>query len=82
MVVELEALAQSQPRGSGAALSALYLSLGDSEHALHWLEKTAVGDVQANWLRVDPGFDSLRGNPRFAAVLNRIGTKTEFSEGL
>ena len=50
--------------------------------SLHWLEKTAVGDVQANWLRVDPAFDSLRGNPRFAAVLNRIGTKTESSEGI
>jgi TolB-like protein/DNA-binding winged helix-turn-helix (wHTH) protein/Flp pilus assembly protein TadD len=80
MLVELEATAQSEPRGSGSALAALYLSVGDSEHALHWLEKTAVGDVQANWLRVDPAFDSLRGNPRFAAILSRIGSKTERAE--
>lgn len=81
MVAELEAVAQSEPRGSGAALAALYLSLKDTEHALHWLEKTAAGDIQANWLRVDPAFDALRGNPRFATVLNRIGTKTESPEG-
>ena len=80
MVVELEAVAQSEPRGAGSALAALYLALGDSDHALHWLEQTAVGDVQANWLRVDPAFDSLRGDPRFKAILNRIGTKSEVAE--
>jgi hypothetical protein len=80
MLTELEATAQAEPRGSGTPLAALYLSLGDSDHALHWLEQTAVGDVQANWLRVDPAFDSLRGNPRFAAILSRIGTKTEVAE--
>jgi hypothetical protein len=51
--------------------------MGDSEHGLHWLEKTAPGDVQANWLRVDPAFDSVRQNPRFVALLNRMGTKKD-----
>ncbi len=35
----------------------------------------APGDIQANWLRVDPAFDGLRHDPRFAAVVNRIGTR-------
>jgi TolB-like protein/DNA-binding winged helix-turn-helix (wHTH) protein/Flp pilus assembly protein TadD len=64
----------SQPRGNGSAVAALYLALGDSDHALRWLEQTAPGDIQANWLRVEPAFDPLRGNPRFAAVLSRIGS--------
>jgi TolB-like protein/Tfp pilus assembly protein PilF len=66
-----------QPQGVGSALASVYLALGDSEKALHWLEQTGPGDGRANWLRVDPAFDSLHGNPRFAAVLRRIGKPTE-----
>ncbi len=73
---EMEAL-MTEPRGSGSAIAALYLTLGDSARALHWLELTATGDVQANWLRVEPAFDPLRGNPRFQTILNGIGRKTE-----
>lgn len=73
---EMEAI-MTEPRGSGSAIAALYLTLGDSERALHWLELTATGDVQANWLRVEPAFDPLRGNPRFQTILNGIGRKVE-----
>ena len=65
----------AQPQGTGSVLAALSLALGNSEQALHWLEMTAPGDIQANWLRVDPAFDTLRGDPRFAEVLRRIGTR-------
>ena len=73
---EIEA-AQTEPRGVGSALAALYLAMGDSERALSWLEQTAPGDIQANWLRVDPAFDSIRTNPRFLAILGRMGVKKE-----
>jgi tetratricopeptide (TPR) repeat protein len=63
---------EKESRGSGAALSALFLALGNPEDALRWLEETAPGDIQANWLRVEPAFDPLRGNPRFEAVVRRI----------
>jgi len=66
---------QAQAGGAGTALAAVYVSLGDQDRALHWLEITAPGDIQANWLRVDPAFDTLRDNPRFVAVVNRIGIK-------
>ncbi len=66
-----------QPGGSGTALAAAHLAIGDNDRALHWLEETAPGDIQANWLRVDPAFDSVRQNPRFVAVVNRIGTKLD-----
>jgi len=64
---------QARLEGSGAALASAYLAAGDTEAALAWLEKTGPGDIQANFLRVDPAFDSLRQNPRFQAVVDRIG---------
>jgi len=65
----------TEPQGSGAALAAFYLALGDTTTALHWLEITAPGDIQINWLRVEPAFDPLRSDPRFAAIQSRILTK-------
>ncbi|HEY7403432.1 MAG TPA: tetratricopeptide repeat protein [Candidatus Angelobacter sp.] len=65
---------QNSPEGAGTALASGYLAAGDQETALHWLEITNRGDIQANWLRVDPAFDSIRENPRFVAVINRIGS--------
>ena len=76
MLRQLETM-QGQLRGAGTGIAAAYGALGNSEQALKWLEQTAPGDLQANWLRVDPAFDSLRSNPRFAAVLHRVGAKQQ-----
>ena len=67
----------AQPRGAGAALAALHIALGDLDRALTWLDETAPGDIQANWLRVDPAFDPVRNNPRFQTVVNRVGRKAD-----
>ena len=75
ILAELEG--QKEPRGVGSALAELYLATGDSERALQWLEQTAPGDTLFNWVRVDPAFDPLRNNPRFAAVLSRVGVKRD-----
>jgi TolB-like protein/DNA-binding SARP family transcriptional activator/Flp pilus assembly protein TadD len=51
----------------------VYAALGDKDRALTWLE-TAY-DERDNWLtitNVDPSFDSLRGEPRFRAILAKI----------
>jgi TolB-like protein/DNA-binding winged helix-turn-helix (wHTH) protein len=72
ILAEMEA-ADTEARGVGTALAALYLATGNSDRALQWLEQTAPGDIQANWLRVDPAFDSLRTHPRFRAVVARLG---------
>ncbi len=76
ILAEVDAI-MTEPRGSGTAMASLYLTLGDSEKALYWLERTAPGDVQANWLRVEPAFDPLRGDPRFQTILNQMGKKTK-----
>jgi TolB-like protein/DNA-binding winged helix-turn-helix (wHTH) protein/Flp pilus assembly protein TadD len=76
ILAEVEA-AQSEPRGVGTSLAGLYLATGDSDRAFYWLGQTAPGDIQANWLRVDPAFDSIRGDPRFVAIVSRLGLKKD-----
>lgn len=76
ILAEVEA-AQFEPRGVGTSLAALYLATGDTDRAFHWLEQTAPGDIQANWLRVEPAFDSIRTDPRFVAIVSQLGVKKE-----
>ena len=50
------------------------LALGDTEEALAAMER-AAGDRDPSllWLAVDPRVDSLRGHPRFEALVARLG---------
>jgi len=48
--------------------------LGDRSHTLDWLERAYEGRAPyLVYLRVDPRFDSLRDDPRFRALVRRIG---------
>jgi TolB-like protein/tetratricopeptide (TPR) repeat protein len=52
----------------------IYAQAGDKDKALEYLEKTY--QRREHWmayLQVDPRFDSLRGDPRFPALLRRLG---------
>jgi TolB-like protein/DNA-binding winged helix-turn-helix (wHTH) protein/tetratricopeptide (TPR) repeat protein len=52
----------------------IYTALGERDQAFLWLER-AYQD-RSNYLRylkVDPRYDSLRSDPRFSALLNRLG---------
>jgi TolB-like protein/Flp pilus assembly protein TadD len=56
------------------SLALVLAGLGKSERALDVLEKSLeVRDVWLVWLARDPRFDGLRVNPRFQAILDRIG---------
>jgi TolB-like protein/Flp pilus assembly protein TadD len=59
------------------ARATVFAGLGDRDNAIRWLEKVAPGDAHANWLRVDPEWDFLRGDPRFQAIVARIGTVSD-----
>jgi hypothetical protein len=51
-----------------------YARAGDDAEALDWLE-TAV-EERTPWLpelKMDPGWDSVRSQPRFIAIMKRIG---------
>ena len=57
-------------------MAVIYLPLGEREQAMNHLEKAA--DERFNlmiFLNVDPQFDSLRSEPRFAALVQRMGLK-------
>jgi tetratricopeptide (TPR) repeat protein len=51
----------------------IHAGLGDADRALAWLDKALTGhDPETMILPADPRFDSLRGDPRFAALLERM----------
>ena len=51
-----------------------YGMLGDKEQAFAWLEKSYQQRLsQLTWLKVDPRWQPLRDDPRFAEMLRRIG---------
>jgi serine/threonine protein kinase/Tfp pilus assembly protein PilF len=54
-------------------IAAIYVGLNDKDHAFEWLEK-AFQD-RADWmafLKVDPRFDTLKSDPRFTSLLQRL----------
>ena len=51
-----------------------YVGLGDKAQALAWLEKAyQQHSNELVSLKVSPGYDSLRGDPRFQDLLRRVG---------
>lgn len=54
--------------------SALYVGLGDPEKAIDYLEKGyADRDFEMVWLQAEPIYDPLRSDPRFIALLKKVG---------
>lgn len=55
------------------AVAESYAVLGDRDEAFAWLKKAY--EVRSNllFLKVDPAFDSIRSDPRFADLLRRMG---------
>jgi Tfp pilus assembly protein PilF len=51
-----------------------YLGYGDKKQALDWIER-GVGERSSSlvYLKVDPVYDPLRSEPRFQAVLSKMG---------
>ena len=52
----------------------VYLAIGNKEQALHWLEQSYADRDGANlsWIDVEPILDSLHGDPRFEALVQKI----------
>jgi serine/threonine-protein kinase len=73
----LELLRDIERRNPSAAVSFLasrYVQLGDKDQALRMLEQAAerrLGHV--NLIKVNPGLDALRSEPRFQALLKQVG---------
>ena len=70
----LARLEASKSYVSPGEVAILYAGLGQNARAFRSLERAfAEQDVQLMFLGVDPAFDSLRGDPRFADLMKRIG---------
>jgi serine/threonine-protein kinase len=70
---ELEEMAKRQ-YVSSTAFADIHLGLGETEKALDWLEESYQDQESACWyLKVDPIYDSVRNEPRFHALLKKLG---------
>lgn len=59
---------------SPTLIAVVYAGLGEKEQAFEWLDKAYNGqDSNLVYLKVDPMFDSLRSDPRYADLLRRVG---------
>ncbi len=72
LLKELEAGAKSG-YVSPVSRAFVYIGLGDRDRAFQWLERACQErDGWLAWLKVDPMFDSLRPDPRFAGLLRTV----------
>ena len=59
---------------SPAELAILYAGLGDKEEAFRSLERAYTAhDPQMQYLKIEPHYDSLRSDPRYADLMRRVG---------
>ena len=55
-------------------IAMVHIGLGDTDRAFEWLQKALEArDWQMSMLKVEPAFDGLRADPRFAALVERVG---------
>jgi len=58
------------------ALAMGYAALGDVDRALQCLDRALMErSAGLTYVHIDPGFDALRGDPRFAALVERVGVR-------
>ena len=70
----LMALERRPPGNTAFAIALVHLGLGDNEQALRWLQ--AAYEERSEWLPFlapSPIFDPLRPDPRFSALMRKVG---------
>jgi adenylate cyclase len=74
---ELEDVAKRQ-YVSPTAFATIYLGLGEKQKVLDWLEKAYEQQDSACWyLKIDQIYDSVRNEPRFQALVEKIFCETK-----
>jgi TolB-like protein/Tfp pilus assembly protein PilF len=73
MLSDLDKISQSR-EVLGYYRALLYLSLNNRDKALHWLEQGLKerDGADISWINVDPLLDSLHGDPRFEALVQKV----------
>jgi serine/threonine-protein kinase len=55
------------------SVATIYCGLGENGRAIDWLERgLAAHDVRMTFLKVDRRWDTLRGDPRFVAIVRKM----------
>jgi tetratricopeptide (TPR) repeat protein len=75
-VAKVEGLIDSSRQQYVAAydIATIYAALGDVDETMLWLDRAIEDRSQLiGWLRWDPVFDGLRHDPRYAALVARLG---------
>ncbi len=59
---------------SPVGMASLYFALGENDQGFKWLDK-AYEDLDSNlcYIKVSPRFESVRSDPRFKAILKKMG---------
>ena len=56
------------------AIAATYLALGERDSSFYWLDKAYdLRDSNLPWVRLIPVFDDLRSDPRYVALVKKMG---------
>jgi class 3 adenylate cyclase/TolB-like protein/Tfp pilus assembly protein PilF len=61
------------PQTLAGNIAVVHIGLGNKDEAFRWIEKTFEEHYAPLLLKVDPQFDPLRPDPRFPALLKRLG---------
>ena len=78
MIAELTKSATGYTSAYNVAL--IYAGLAETDNALSWLARAVEQhDLFLAWMNVEPMFDSVRAEPRFAEMVKRIGLKPSVS---
>jgi DNA-binding winged helix-turn-helix (wHTH) protein/TolB-like protein/tetratricopeptide (TPR) repeat protein len=75
-LAEIERLIEESHQQYVAAydVATIYAALGDADKTMAWLDRAVDDRSQLiGWLRWDPVFDSIRHDPRYAALVARLG---------
>ncbi len=63
-----------QPQPSEIDMAGIYFQLDELEEGWKWMEKAyAERSFYLTWLKIGPGFDDVRPDPRFRALIKRVG---------
>jgi TolB-like protein/Tfp pilus assembly protein PilF/predicted Ser/Thr protein kinase len=72
--LDLAKEALREERASPAKVALIYAHLGQMNTAFEWLTKGVdLYDEQATWMNASPMFDIMRPDPRFAALVRKMG---------
>jgi uncharacterized protein HemY len=71
---QMLAALERAPDGSPYGLAMVHASLGETERALTWLDR-AYQQRTALLMGVDPFLDPVRQEPRFVALVHRVGLR-------